>query len=155
MNLISKYRIIIAIVLPALILLTVRTCTTGSFKYDAKKWSASSFDHSNIISKSDIGKLSGEKLIVYLDNSYIKSDQTLAPEVRIPADSILIRKYLNKIRNHKGPVMIYSADPALSARIWMLISQTGCRNLYILANGNDNESFKNEFRPDTMIKPEL
>ena len=69
MNLIKRYRIIIAIVLPLLILLAVRTCRTGSFKYDAKKWSESSFDHSNIISRTEIGKLSGEKLIVYLDNS--------------------------------------------------------------------------------------
>ena len=70
MNLINRYRIIIAFVLPLLILLSIRTCRSGSFKYDAKKWAESSFDNSNIISVPEVGKLSGEKLIVCLDDSY-------------------------------------------------------------------------------------
>ena len=63
MNLINRYRIIIAFVLPVLILLSIRTCRNGSFKYDAKKWAEPSFDNSNVISVTGIGKLAGEKLI--------------------------------------------------------------------------------------------
>ena len=76
-------------------------------------------------------------------------------EVHIPPDSVLNRKYLTIIKDHKGAVLISSSDAALSARIWMVISQTGCRNLYILTGSNDNEVFKNEFRPDTLARPEL
>ena len=155
MNLISRYRIILAIVIPLLILLAIRTCITGSFKYDAKKWAESSFSNSNVISIPEIGRLSGEKLIVYLDKSFTKTDERATAEIHITPDSILCRKYLNKIRDHKGPVLICSSDPALSARIWMVISQTGCRDLYILTSRNDNEVFKNEFRPDTLVRPEL
>ena len=155
MNLINRYRIIIAIVLPVLILLAIRTCRTGSFKYDAKKWAESSFDGSNIIRGTDIGKLSGDKLIVCLDDSYNKMNDRSTAEVHIPPDSVLNRKYITKIRDHKGAVLISSSDPALSARIWMVISQTGCRNLYILSGSNDNEVFKNEFRPETLVRPEL
>ena len=154
MNLVNRYRIIIVIVLPILILLTIRTCSTGSFKYDAKKWAELSFDCSNVITETEIGKLPGEKLIVNLDNSLNKWNEKSSAEVHIPPDSILTRKYLHKISDHKGPVLISSSDPSLSARIWMVISQTGCKNLYILTSSDDNEVFKNEFRPDTLVRPE-
>jgi hypothetical protein len=155
MKLLNRYKLIIAIVLPLLILLAIRSFRTESFKYDAKKWAEPSFDGSNLIGGTEIGKLSGEKLIIYLDNSFDKRDVTSDAEIQIPADSVLSRKYLHKIKNHKGPVLISSAEPALSARIWMVLSQTGCRNLYILTGTNDNEVFKNEFRPDTIVRPEL
>ena len=155
MNLINKYRLILAFVIPVLILLTIRTCRNGSFKYDAKKWAESSFDNSNIISVPEVDKLSGEKLIVSLDDTYNKMGNKSIAGVHIPPDSILNRKYLTKIRDHNGPVLISSSDPALSARIWMVLSQTGCRNLFILSGNNDNEVFKNEFRPDTIVRPEL
>ena len=155
MNLIKRYRLIIAIVLPLLILLTIKTCRTGSFKYDAKKWAEPSFDHSNIIEAAEIGKLSGQKLIIFLDNSSEKLDEKSAVAVHIPPDSVLSRIYLRRIKDHKGPVLISSSDPALSARIWMVISQTGFRSLYILTSSNDNEVFKSEFRTDTLVRPEL
>jgi hypothetical protein len=154
MNLIKRYKILIAIVLPVLILLTIRTCTTGTFKYDAKKWAGPSFDNSNAISPTEMEKLSGEKLIVCLDNNYSGTTERHTDEVHIPPDSVLSKKYFDKIRDHKGPVLISSSDPALSARIWMVISQTGCRNLYILTSSSDNEVFKNVFRPDSMVRPE-
>jgi len=155
MNLINRYRIIIAVVLPFLILVAVRTCMTGSFKYNARKWAEPSFNSSNIISKTEIGKLSGEKLIIDLEPDINTMAGKSVAEVTIPPDSLLSRKYLKTIRDHKGPVIISSSDPALSARLWMVISQTGCRNLYILTSSNDNEVFKNEFRPDTLVRPEL
>ena len=155
MNLLNKYRIIIAFVAPLLILLSIKTCRSGSFKYDAKKWAEPSFDNSNVITGPDAGKLPGEKLIVSLDDSYNKMDDKSFSEVHIPPDSVLNRKYLTIIRDHKGPVLIASSDPAISARIWMVISQTGCRDLFILSSSSDNEVFKNEFRPDTLARPEL
>ena len=155
MDLIKKYRLIIAIVLPLLILLTIKICGTGSFKYDAKKWAEPSFDHSNIIQVAEIGKLAGQKLVICLDNTEEKLDDKSAVTVHIPPDSVLSRIYLRRIKDHKGPVLISSSDPALSARIWMVMSQTGFRGLYILTNSNDNEVFKSKFRTDTIVRPEL
>jgi hypothetical protein len=155
MNLIKRSGIIIAIILPLLILISIRNCSTRSFKYDAKKWSEPSFDGSNIISGPDLATIPGEKLIIYLDSSSYRAEEESISELNISPDSVLNRKYLHKIKNHKGPVIISSSDPALSARIWMVISQTGFRNLYILTGSYDNEVFKNEFRPDTMVRPEI
>ncbi|MBK7713461.1 MAG: hypothetical protein IPJ37_22950 [Bacteroidales bacterium] len=80
---------------------------------------------------------------------------TSVDEINISPDSLLERKYLDIIKNHKGAIVISSADPSLSASIWMVISQTGCRNLYILTGNDYNEAFNSEFRPDTVTKPEF
>jgi hypothetical protein len=154
MNLIKRYKIVFAFVLPVLILMALRTFSRESFKYDAKKWAEPSFDLSNVINAEGLAALEGEKLILYLDKNRPEIGSSISG-IHISPDSLLNSNYLKKIRNHKGPVLLYSADPALSARLWMVISQTGCRNLYILASGNNNEVFKSEFRPDTMVVPEL
>jgi hypothetical protein len=153
MNLLYRYKLILAIVLPVLILLALRTFTRESFKYDSKKWAEPSFDLSNIITPERIGALEGEKLIIYLDKTGPEIGSSI-PGIHIPPDSILKGSYFKKLRDHKGPVFLYSSDPALSARLWMVISQTGFRNLYILTPEASNEVFKNEFRPDTMAGPE-
>jgi hypothetical protein len=153
MNLLKRYKIIIAFVLPVLILLAIRTFSRESFKYDAKKWAEPSFDLSNLISTERLGTLKGEKLIIYLDKSGSETGSSVSG-IHIPPDSLLKGKYLKKIREHRGPVLLSSSDPALAARLWMVMSQTGCKNLYILTPEDNNEVFKNEFRPDTMAGPE-
>jgi len=155
MNLIKRYRIIIFVTLPLLILLAARVYTPGSFKYDSKKWAQPSFGGANIIAANELERLPGQKLIIYLDKSFAGLKEKSVEEIKISADSVLDRKFLHKIRQHNGPVLFASADLSLSARIWMVISQTGCKNLFILSGSNDNEAFKSEFRPDTMARPEL
>ena len=155
MKILKKYIIVIAIALPALILITFKTFNASGFKYDAKRWSMPSFNGSNLVSPSDTGTLQGEKLLVILDKGNATEFDKSALKIMIPPDAILERPYLKLMREHKGPILLISADPALSARIWMIISQTGIRNVYILTSGRDNEIFKNKFRPDTVTRPEF
>jgi hypothetical protein len=75
--------------------------------------------------------------------------------IQIPADSILCNQYLSIIKKHKGPLLLFSDDKTISARIWMILSQIGRRNIFILTNNKNNEVFKYKFRPDTLIRPEL
>jgi len=39
----------------------------------------------------------------------------------------------------KGPVILYSNDISVSARVWMVLSQTGIKNIYILDTSVGNE----------------
>lgn len=88
-------------------------------------------------------------------------DRVAAPEgitgvIRnVASDSLLTRESVKSIRSHSGPVLIYSADPALSARFWMLLSQMGCRNIYILTNNPDNEVLKYRLQQDTLPGTDL
>jgi hypothetical protein len=155
MKILKKYQIVITIVLPFLILIIIKTFNATSFKYDAKKWSVPSFNGSNIVSTSETGSLPGNRLIINLDNGNNEEFDKSAPMVEIQPSAILERKNINLMRDHKGTLLLYSGDPALSARIWMVISQTGIRNIYIMTSDKDNEIFKYKFRPDTLTRPEF
>ncbi len=155
MKILKKYILVASVILPVLVLILIKTFGSSGFKYDAKKWSSPSFNGSNIVNIKDIETLPGDKLIICLDNRDTNGFEISASKVSIPSDSILERKYLKMMRNHKGPLLLYSADLALSARTWMIISQTGLRNLYILTPEKDNEIFKNKFLTDTLTRPEL
>ena len=155
MKFINKYKVIIAVILPILILVLIRLLGPNQFKVDADKWSAPSVSMTNIISVNKIGSLSGDRLIINLDNvkTGITDQETVT--LSIPADSVLSKNNLKMIRRHDGPVLLISSEIALSARIWMLLSQMGCKNLFIITNDTSNEVLKYKFRPDTMVRPEL
>lgn len=154
MRILIKYRIIFAIVIPVLILVLIRSFGVNHFKADVKKWAEPSVEESNIISKEQIENLTGEKLIINLDKEKISINNFTGRELFIPADSVLDKRNLQIIRKHSGSVLLFSSDPSVSARVWMILSQMGCTKIYILIVDKDNEVGKNKFRPDTMVRPE-
>ena len=70
--------------------------------------------------------------------------------INISPDSLLSKENLNTIKNYEGPVLLFSSETAVSARIWMLLSQMGYKNIFILNNNTDNEILNYKFRPDTI-----
>ncbi len=86
-------------------------------------------NRSNITDLSQMEALPEEKLLINLDSEAGGIKMKSVTELYIPPDSVLSKKYLSAIKEHRGPVLLFSSDPALSARIWMILSQTGCRNI--------------------------
>ncbi len=153
MKFIYKYKTVLAVVLPLLILLSVKIWSHRTFKYDAKTWAEPSFNLSNVVTEAGLGNLPGHKLIVELDGTSPELKEMSCTVVHISPDSILMSLNLKRMRDNIGPVLLTSSDPSIPARIWMLLSQTGLRNLYILSRSNNNEDFKSKFRPDTTAGP--
>jgi hypothetical protein len=156
MEFIKKFKVVIAVVLIILVLVLIRSTGIYHFKNDAKKWAESSIKQSNSLTADEAAALPGSRLIINLDKGAI-SIPGLTGDVRnIPADSILDKNIISTILNHDSPVLLLSSEPGLSARIWMILSQMGCRNIYILTKSGDNEVLKYKFRPDTLtLRPEL
>jgi hypothetical protein len=152
MNLIIKYKAVILVVLPVLILVLIRSVSPNHFKPDVKKWAEPSLMQSNIISKDKLGTLTGEKLIVNLDNGNADLSDPANNVINMNSADILIKDNLKTIKNHKGPVVIYSDETALSSRIWMVLSQLGCKNIYILTNDTEIEVLKYKLVPDSTLK---
>jgi hypothetical protein len=155
MELIKKYRVVFAVVLPILILVLFRSFGTNHFQSDAEKLAEPSVARANIITTEQLASLNGEKLLINFGKERITSLDFKMTTLNISSDSLLLKNNIKTIQKHSGPVLLYTADMSVSARIWMLLSQMGVKNLYILAKENDNEVFKNKFRPDTLIRPEL
>lgn len=152
MNIFRKYGVVIGIVAVILAMVVIRS-TGNHFRPDALKWAQPSFDGSCIVTSDQAEDLGGNGLLIVLDGSdkyYGNPDA-----VSLSPLTITEKKNIGIIRNNDGPVILYSEDPALSAATWMTLSQIGIKNLYILSDAKDDEVLKNEFRPDTLIRPEL
>jgi hypothetical protein len=155
MEFVKKNIIVIAIVLAVLIMVLIRSFGGDHFKSDAKKWAEPSIMLSNIIPAEKIGTLSGEILIIRMGEKAIDIIEASTRTLNITADSILTKEIFSFIQNNNGPVLLVSDEMSVSARIWMVLSQLGFDNIFIITDDPDNDNLKYKFRPDTSIRPEL
>jgi hypothetical protein len=153
-ELIKKYKTIFLVIVPILILALIRSLSSNHFKSDAKKWAEPSLMQSNIITPDKYGSLTGNFLIIHLDTEKNGNTGIKGNEVEMLPDEILQSENLKRIKKNDGPVLLSSTDPAISSRIWMILSQLGCKNIFILPKEADNEVLKYKFRTDSIISPE-
>jgi hypothetical protein len=156
MEVIKKYKVVIISVILLLVLILIRSSGFSHFKNDTQKRVQPSLNKSNLITLREAGRLAGKSLIINLSGVTPDQIKELSASVQnIPADSVLSKNHIKGIMKHEGPILLYSSEPGLSARIWMIISQLGCRNLYILTDSTDNDILKYKFRPVTDLnRPE-
>lgn len=153
MEIIRKYGVVIGIIAVVLILVVLRS-SGDNFRPDAAKWAQPSYSDKNIVTPENLPESDGDLLVIRLDENLAEFQFAEAENIIIKPASILDKQNLKKIRKHKGSVLLASRDQAVSAGIWMMLSQMGIKNIFILAE-NDDEVLKNEFRPDTLTRPEL
>ena len=134
-----------------LVLVVIRSMGANHFRNDAKKWAEPSVKKSNRISLKQAESLAGKRLVINLDKEGSHLGELTGEIQNISADSVLSKNHIAYIMKHDGPVLLFSLEPGLSARIWMIISQMGCRNIYIITDSLDNEVLKYKFRPDTVM----
>lgn len=154
-KLIKRYSVAIAVVIPLVAILMIRNSSTGRFRYDAIRWAEPSFSGSNVVTAEKASLLNGNIVIIDLDKTGSVPEGIRGEILRIPPDSILNNKQRKVIFRNKGPVLLHSADYSVSAKTWMVLRQSGLKNIYILAADTDNETGKEKFRPDSVNKPEL
>jgi hypothetical protein len=155
MEILNKYKTVIIIVITVLILVIIRSINPNHFKPDAERWAKPTISRTNTVTAGQIEQLSGKKLIVNLDGEKNEIEKMGFASITVNPDSLIISKNIEIIRKHDGPVLLVSSESAISARMWMILSQMGCKNIYILTESNDYEVFKNKFRPDSIVSPEL
>jgi hypothetical protein len=155
MELIRKYGVLVIIVLSAVVLVLIRQFGSNHFRVNAKKWAEPSVAQSNIIASDKYQSLPGDKLVINLDKENFKNTGNKLNVLNVPADSILAKKYIRLIRKHKGTVLLFSSEPDISSRVWMVLSQMGIKQLYIITSKKDDELIKYKFRPDSTSRPEF
>ncbi len=153
MEIIKKNLVVIFIVLTLLVMILIRS-TGIHFMTDAKSHALATLNQSNTITVEKFESLEGDKLFVNLGGDINNSDLHAKEMMNVSPDSILIKSHLNAIMKYDGTVVLYSSEPAVSARIWMLLSQLGRKNIFIFTNA-DNEILKYKFHPDSLSQSEL
>lgn len=150
----KKFSIGLIIFLPLLVLVLVKILSTGHFRSDALKWAGPSIDKTNLVTPGQLQNLLQPVLLVNL-TSRTDGFSNTPDALIVKPENLLVKENLRILRVQKGSIVLFSDDPALSARMWMLLSQMGYKKLYILADSTYNEAFKYKFRPDTSTGPEL
>jgi hypothetical protein len=146
---IRPYRLVILIVLPIAILVLIRAMGPDHFKHDTRKLAEASFHQANLINSNQLSRLSGKLLTIYLGDQINQPNDIPGLKLRIPFSKLLEKTSLKTIKTHNGPVLLYSSDPGVSAKAWMILTQMGFRNLYIFTGDTNNEVMKYKFRPET------
>ncbi len=133
MKFLKQYQVILAVFLLVLILVLIRTISPGNFKYDAVKWAEPSATGSNIINEAQMDAMAGKKLLVDIGTEPVPGSRFGNITVRMDPGSILDKPNIRLIRKNRGPVILYSENISETARIWMILSEMGFKDLYILS----------------------
>ena len=149
----KKHFMILAVVLPILVLVLTKSITRVHFRNNAAKWTERSIHKTNVLTAKQLDESDGKALIIELDD-LAEATGIKGEVIHIPADRLLDKDNQKKLRAASGNIVLVSGDPALSARMWMMLSQLGYKKLFILGDSTDNEALKYKFQPDTLTRPE-
>ncbi|MRR22568.1 hypothetical protein EG830_06265 [bacterium] len=132
MKTVIEYKYVLAAVAVLAVLVLIRTLNPGIFRYDAVKWAEPSVTGGNIVSPDNLQAIGNDILFVILDADCQVPDMAGAVRLATSPGDLLRGENLRKIRKNKGPVVLCSEDISVSSRVWMVLSETGIRKLYIL-----------------------
>jgi len=82
--------------------------------------------------------MSSDMLLITLGNKAPAIEQVKDKIVQLNPGSILEKSNLSLIRKNKGPVILFSEDNSVSARVWMVLSELGIKNIFILQDQRIN-----------------
>jgi len=133
MKFLKQNWLILTILALVISLVLIRSFSRDSFRYDAVRWAASSADGTNLISPDQIALAGEQVLLISLGNMAEIPVQFKERSVMIPPGSILEKENMRMIRRNIGPVILWSDNASVSARVWMVLSEMGIKNLYILS----------------------
>jgi len=126
--------LILTILALVIALVLIRSFRRDSFRYDAVRWAASSVDGSNLLSADQMAEADEQLLLISLGSTAEVPIQFKERSVMVPPGSILEQENIKMIRRNKGPVILSSIDASVSARVWMVLSEMGMKNIYILVD---------------------
>jgi hypothetical protein len=141
MKSLKQYWLVAAIFLIVVLFVLFRSFGRHDFRYDAVRWAGPSATGSNIITEEQISDLHGEILLITLGNQATVTGQLKDKTMMVNPESILEKGNLSVIRKNKGPVILFSDDSSVSARVWMVLSEMGMQNVYIL-HYEDNQVYE-------------
>jgi rhodanese-related sulfurtransferase len=133
MKFLKQYRFVLLIFLLLVVLVLFRSFSRTGFRYDAARWAEASVDGSNLLTVDRLSAITGEIMLLNLGSEADLPGELQNKALTVSPESITGRENLKQIRKHKGPVILYSANGSVSARVWMVLSEMGMKNIYILS----------------------
>jgi hypothetical protein len=138
MKFFRRYWLVLSITLLAIILVLIRAYS-HNFRYDAARWAKPSALRTNIVTADQIRTMGSDMLLVVLGNETPWVELPKDKILKLNPESILEKNNLSLIRRNSGPVVLYSDDNSVPARVWMVLSEMGIKNVFILQDTSKNE----------------
>lgn len=140
MKLLKQYSFILIVFLLMVVLVLFRLFSRTGFRYDAARLAESSVQGTNIVYQNQPAPpMDGAVVVLNLEGDTRSLGKLQDEAVTVSPESITDKNILNLIRTHKGPVLIYSDDSSVSARVWMVLAEMGMENVYILRVSGSTE----------------
>lgn len=134
MKLLKQYRLILLILLLVTLPVLIRSFNRNSFRYDAVRWASPSADGSNLLTPDQAAGAGEGALLILLGGEAEVPARFAGRTVEISPADFPVKENLKMIRKNKGPVILVSDDESVAARVWMVLSETGIRNVFILSD---------------------
>lgn len=132
MKTVKQYKYVLAAVVAVAVFVMFRAYNPGIFRYDAVKWAGPSASGENIITPEKLQGIGGKILFVTLDKECLVPEMPGTEVLATDPGDLFSGDVIRKIRRNDGPVVLCAGDSSVSARVWMVLSETGIRKLYIL-----------------------
>lgn len=132
MKYLKQYRFVFIIFLVLVVLVLFRSFSGNSFRYDAARWAEPSALGSNLLTVDQLSTLTGEIMLLNMGSEADLPGSLQVDALTVNAESITDRANLKLIRKHRGPVLLFSDDSSVSARVWMVLAELGIDSVYIL-----------------------
>ena len=145
-EILKKYYPGILAALLVAVLFIIRVISPGNFKPDAEKNSKPAFTGDNLIHLTELNAAQMDYSLILLDNAQTKPGEAVRSISLSPSD-ILRESSLKQINLLAGKKVLVAEELSIAVRSWNLLTQLGIKELYVLVNKPDNESFKYKFRP--------
>ena len=144
----KKYFIYSAVIIATLIVFVVIYENKGNYYKESVEDTHARLSNEDInISPEELETAGSE--ILQLD---IVSEGELSEKdnsIIVPADNLLDRNFLKRLKKHKGTIAIVSQDEGLAAQAWVILTRKGINHIKI-PGINANETFEYTFVPESQ-----
>ncbi len=142
-------KIVLLILLVVFVFVIVRTAGKNRFKQDAQNAIEAVKSNNFRVTMKDINETENQYLIVDLTQS---GSAQFENSVKIPFEKLLEETSLQKLKTAENKILLVSDDNSVAAKAWVILNQLDFKNVYVLAEEENGEVLRYEFKPDTAAK---
>jgi hypothetical protein len=154
MKLIKNLSIVILAIGVLLILVIVRYANPHIFKQKVKSVIEATQNNSNIITRDQLSQMTTPYLVIDLGDQTRRDSTVFQHFIKIPFGQLLDKANRKIIQDEPGALLLFSDDPAIASRAWVILNQLGYKDLRILTPDPNHEVLKYKFQPDTTARLE-
>ena len=148
MGKLKDLKIVLFILLIVLVLVIAKTTGKNRFKQDAKNAIEVITSNNFSVSLTDFRAAENQFLVVDLSESgsiQIQFDNSM----KVTFEKLIDETLIQKLKETEKKILLVSEDNSLAIKSWVILSQLGFKNIFVLSDVENAEVLKYKFQPET------